>query len=54
MFTAVMLQQLVAAGKIQLSDPVERYYPAIRQIRGYSKLAAPITVVQLADDDVWH
>ena len=48
MFTAVMLQQLVAQGKIRLSDPVERYYPEIREIRGYSKLAQPITVEQLA------
>jgi CubicO group peptidase (beta-lactamase class C family) len=48
MFTALMLQQLVAAGKIRLSDPVERYYPEIREIRGYSKLAAPITVQELA------
>src|SRR5512144_395207 len=48
MFTAVMLQQLVAAGKIRLTDPAERYYPEIREIRGYAKLAAPITVEQLA------
>ena len=48
MFTAVMLQQLVAAGKIGLTDPAERYYPEIREIRGYAKLAAPITVEQLA------
>ena len=48
MFTAVMLQQLVAQGKIQLSDPVERYYPEIREIRGYSSLKQPITVQQLA------
>jgi CubicO group peptidase (beta-lactamase class C family) len=48
MFTAVMLQQLVAQGKVQLTDPVERYYPEIREIRGYSKLARPITVQQLA------
>ena len=48
MFTAVMLQQLVAAGKIRLTDPAERYYPEIREIRGYTKLAAPITVQQLA------
>lgn len=48
MFTGLMLQQLVAAGKIHLTDPVERYYPEIKEIRGYSKLAAPITVLQLA------
>jgi D-alanyl-D-alanine carboxypeptidase len=48
MFTALMLQQLEAAGKIRLTDPVERYYPEIKEIRGYSKLAAPVTVQQLA------
>jgi len=48
MFTGIMLQQLVAAGKIRLTDPVERYYPEIKEIRGYAKLAAPITVQQLA------
>jgi CubicO group peptidase (beta-lactamase class C family) len=48
MFTGLMLQQLVAVGKIHLTDPVERYYPEIREIRGYSKIAAPITVQQLA------
>jgi CubicO group peptidase (beta-lactamase class C family) len=48
MFTALMLQQLVAAGKIRLTDPVERVYPEIREIRGYKQLAAPITVQQLA------
>jgi CubicO group peptidase (beta-lactamase class C family) len=48
MFTGVMLQQLVAAGKINLTDPAERFYPEIREIRGYRQLAAPITVQQLA------
>ena len=48
MFTALMLHQLVEAGKIRLSDPVERYYPEIREIRGYGQLEAPITVQQLA------
>jgi CubicO group peptidase (beta-lactamase class C family) len=48
MFTALMLHQLVAEGKIRVWDPVERYYPEIREIRGYSRLSAPITVLQLA------
>ena len=48
MFTALMLHQLAAAGMIRLSDPVERYYPEIRAIQGYSKLKTPITFVQLA------
>ena len=48
MFTGLMAQQLAASGKVRLSDPVERYYPEIREIRGYSKLPAPITIGQLA------
>jgi D-alanyl-D-alanine carboxypeptidase len=48
MFTGLMLQQLVTQGKIRLSDPVERYYPEIREVHGYAQLAAPITVLQLA------
>jgi D-alanyl-D-alanine carboxypeptidase len=48
MFTGLMLQQLVAEGKIQLSDPVERYYPEIKEVRGYEKLPKPTTVVELA------
>ena len=48
MFTAVMVQQLVASGKMRLSDPVERYYPPIREIRGYKALVRPITVAELA------
>ena len=48
MFTALMLHQLVVAGKIRVSDPVERYYPEIKTIRGYSRLTAPITMLQLA------
>jgi len=48
MFTALMLHQLIAAGKIRVSDSVERYYPEIKEIRGYSRLTAPITVLQLA------
>ena len=48
MFTALMLHQLVAAGKIRLTDPVERYYPEIREVGGYKQIAAPFTVQQLA------
>ncbi len=47
-FTAVMLMQLVAAGKIQLSDPVERYFPEIKQIGSKPPGAAPFTFLQLA------
>ena len=48
MFTGLMLHQLAANGTVRLSDPVERYYPEIKEIRGYAKLSAPITLVQLA------
>src|SRR5204863_4467110 len=47
-FTAVMLMQLVAAGRLQLSDPVERYLPEIRQIASKPQGASPFTFLQLA------
>lgn len=47
-FTAVMLLQLVEAGKVQLSDPVERYLPEIRQVQGLPPGSAPVTFLQLA------
>jgi CubicO group peptidase (beta-lactamase class C family) len=47
-FTAVMLMQLVAAGKIRLSDPVERYFPEIQQIGSRPPGAPPISFLQLA------
>lgn len=47
-FTAVMLMQLVAAGRVQLSDPVERYLPEVRQIASKPQGAAPFTFLQLA------
>ncbi len=47
-FTAVMLMQLVAAGRAQLSDPVERYLPEVRQIAAKPSSAAPFTLLQLA------
>jgi CubicO group peptidase (beta-lactamase class C family) len=47
-FTAVMLMQLVAAGKVQMSDPVERYLPEVRQIGSRPPGAAPFTFLQLA------
>jgi CubicO group peptidase (beta-lactamase class C family) len=42
-FTAVMLMQLVAAGRIQLSDPVERYLPEVKQIVAKPEGAPPFT-----------
>lgn len=47
-FTAVMLMQLVHAGKLRLSDPVERYLPEVRKIRGALPGALPFTFLQLA------
>jgi CubicO group peptidase (beta-lactamase class C family) len=47
-FTAVMLMQLVAAGRIQLSDPVERYLPEVKQIASKPQGASPFTFLQLA------
>ncbi|MEP7347918.1 MAG: serine hydrolase domain-containing protein [Gemmatimonadaceae bacterium] len=47
-FTAVMLMQLVAAGRVQLSDPVERYLPEVKQITARPPGASPFTFLQLA------
>jgi CubicO group peptidase (beta-lactamase class C family) len=47
-FTAVMLMQLVAAGKVQLSDPVERYLPEVQQLASKPQGAAPFTFLQLS------
>jgi CubicO group peptidase (beta-lactamase class C family) len=47
-FTAVMLMQLVAAGKVQLADPVERYLPEVTRIASKPQGATPFTFVQLA------
>jgi CubicO group peptidase (beta-lactamase class C family) len=48
MFTALMLEQLVEAGKVHLSDPVEKYFPEIKTVQGPFPDAAPITLVELA------
>ncbi len=48
MFTALMLEQLVDAGKVHLSDPVEKYFPEIKAVQGRLADAPPITLVQLA------
>ncbi len=47
-FTAVMLWQLVAHGKVHLSDPVQKYFPEIGLIPTPYPEAPPITLVQLA------
>jgi CubicO group peptidase (beta-lactamase class C family) len=48
MFTATMLEQLVEAGKLQLSDPVEKYFPEVNTILNRYKDASPVTLLQLA------
>lgn len=47
-FTAVMLMQLVAAGRVQLSDPVERFLPEVNRIASKPQGASPFTFLQLA------
>ena len=47
MFTALMLEQLVEAGKVHLSDPVEKYFPEVKQVKGRFPDAPPITLIQL-------
>ena len=47
-FTALMLLQLVRAGTVRLSDPVDRYLPAIDSVRGRRPHAPAITLVELA------
>lgn len=47
-FTALMLMQAVAAGRVSLSDPVERHLPEVRRIRARPRGAAPFTFLQLA------
>jgi CubicO group peptidase (beta-lactamase class C family) len=48
MFTAVMLEQLVEAKKVHLSDPVEKYFPEIKLVQDRFPDAPPITFIQLA------
>lgn len=43
-----MLMQLVAAGRIRLSDPVERYLPEVRGIGSKPQSGSPFTFLQLA------
>ena len=47
-FTALMLLQLVAQGKVHLSDPVEKFFPEVNRIKGKYPGAPPITLIQLA------
>lgn len=47
-FTAVMLLQLVASGRVKFSDPVEQFLPEVKQIASRPNGAAPFTFMQLA------
>src|SRR6185369_7767385 len=47
MFTAAMLEQLVEAGTVRYSDPVEQYLPEVNSVLGRFPDAAPITLDQL-------
>jgi len=46
-FTAVILMQLVEERKVKLDDPVEKYLPEIKSLKGYSDKTI-ITLIQLA------
>jgi CubicO group peptidase (beta-lactamase class C family) len=48
MFTAVMLEQLVDAGKVHFTDPVDKYFPEIDTVQGKSPWAPPVTFFELA------
>ncbi len=47
-FTALMLLQLVEAGKVRFSDPVEKFFPEVNKVEGRFAGSPPITLVQLA------
>jgi CubicO group peptidase (beta-lactamase class C family) len=44
MFTALMLAQLVEAGKVHLSDPVEKYLPEVKGVKNRFPDAPPIQI----------
>ena len=46
--TALMLLQLVEQQRVRLSDPVDRYFPEVSQVRGRVPFAGAPTLVQLA------
>jgi CubicO group peptidase (beta-lactamase class C family) len=47
-FTGLMLLQLVEAGKVHLSEPVETYFPEINKVQGRQTWYPSPTFVQLA------
>lgn len=48
MFTAVMLDQLVETGTVNLADPVSRYLPEIDLVQNKRSGTPPVTLFQLA------
>lgn len=48
-FTAFLMMQLVEEGTIKLNDPIEKYLPEIKELKGYSN-ATKITFQQLASN----
>ena len=47
-FTALMLLQLVERGKLGLTDPLEKYVPEVRSVKGAPSGTPPITLLQVA------
>jgi len=47
-FTAIAFEQLVQAGKVRLTDPVESFVPEIGLVKGRPAGSQPITLLQLA------
>jgi CubicO group peptidase (beta-lactamase class C family) len=48
MFTALMFEQLVEAGTVHLTDPVEKYFPEVNSIQDRFGYSSAITLFQLA------
>ncbi|MGE5833990.1 MAG: serine hydrolase domain-containing protein [Acidobacteriota bacterium] len=47
-FTALALLQLVAQGKMRLTDPLEKYVPEVKQVQKKFEGTPPITLLQVA------
>jgi CubicO group peptidase (beta-lactamase class C family) len=47
-FTALALLQLVDQGRMHLTDPLEKYVPEVRQVKGLPAGTPPITLLQVA------